>query len=170
MTAGRGRAPRGVLLTIGDELLFGDIVDSNSSFLGRRCRELGIEVIRKVSVRDRVDEIVEALHEAQQISDVVLTSGGLGPTTDDLTAVSVAKAAGVGVERHMPTVERLEQFFAARGRELLEANRKQADLPAGSAVLENPIGTAPGFAVDLAGSGESPSCWVASMPGVPREM
>jgi len=160
------RTPRGTVLTIGDELLFGDIVDSNSAFLGRRCREMGVEVVRKLSVRDRVDEIVDALREASERSDIILISGGLGPTTDDLTAMSVAKAAGVELERHAPTVERLEAFFAARGREVLEANRKQADLPVGCSVLENPIGTAPGFALEL---GER-STLVACMPGVPREM
>lgn len=168
------RAPRATVLTIGDELLFGDIVDSNSAFLGRRCRELGLEVVRKLSVRDRVEEIVEALHEAAQGSEVILTSGGLGPTTDDLTAMAVARAAGVDLERHVPTVARLEAFFSARGRELLEANRKQADLPRGCTVLENPIGTAPGFAVELPRSSEigesAGACLVACMPGVPREM
>lgn len=160
------RTPRGTVLTIGDELLFGDIVDSNSAFLGRRCRELGVEVVRKLSVRDRIDEIVEALREASEGSEIILTSGGLGPTTDDLTALSLAKAAGVELSRHAPTVDRLEQFFAARGRELLEANRKQADLPEGCDVLDNPIGTAPGFAVQLGPR----RTLVACMPGVPREM
>ncbi len=176
---------RGLILTIGDELLAGDIVDRNSAHMGRWCRIQGIEVVRSMSVRDREEEIVSALEWGAAHVDVVLTSGGLGPTTDDLTAAAVARAAGVGLERHDEIVERLARIFEKWGRELVKANKKQADLPVGCEVLENPIGTAPGFAVRIPASPagpagpagpdgpdgpDRPACWVASMPGVPREM
>lgn len=149
---------------IGDELLSGDVVDSNKAWLGRRCRALGVEVIRASTIRDREDEIVTAMREAAQSADLCLVSGGLGPTTDDLTAACAALAAGVQLVRRPELAERLEAFFAERGRALVEANLKQADLPAGAVVLDNPIGTAAGFAVQLG------PCWLFSMPGVPREL
>lgn len=151
------------ILTIGDELLSGDTVNSNLAFLGERCRRLGIEVVRALSVRDRIDEIVGALGEAQV--DLCLVSGGLGPTSDDLTAEAVARAAGVALVRDAAAEAAIVAMFASRGRPMPEINRKQADLPAGAEVLENPVGTAPGFALALPGG-----CWVACMPGVPREM
>lgn len=148
---------------IGDELLAGDVVDANKAFLGQRCRSLGIEVVRASTVRDREDEIVAAMREVRG-QQICLVSGGLGPTTDDLTALAAAKAAGVGLVRNPELAARLEAFFAPRGRALVEANLKQADLPAGATVLDNPIGTAAGFAIEL------DHCWLFSMPGVPREL
>ncbi|PRP96509.1 Nicotinamide-nucleotide amidohydrolase PncC [Enhygromyxa salina] len=171
---------RAHLLTIGDELLSGDIVDKNKAWLGRRCRALGLEVVRATTVRDRQQEIVDAIHVAAGDAQVCLVSGGLGPTTDDLTAASAAVAAGVGLVRDQGLADRLTDFFASRGRELVETNLKQADLPAGASVLDNPIGTAAGFALDVrspdaegalgAGAGAGPGCWLFSMPGVPREL
>jgi nicotinamide-nucleotide amidase len=151
---------------IGDELLAGDVVDRNKAFLGQRCRALGIEVVRASTVRDRENEIVAAMQEAG--CDICLVSGGLGPTTDDLTAAAAAVAAGVELVRHAELAARIEAFFAARGRAMVEANLKQADLPAGATVLDNPIGTAAGFALELAGG--AGRCWLFSMPGVPREL
>ena len=159
---------RAHLLTIGDELLSGDIVDRNKAWLGKRCRALGIEVVRATTVRDRLDEVVAAMRAAADDAQVCLVSGGLGPTTDDLTVESAAAAAGVGLVRHQDLADRLEGFFASRGRELVEANLKQADLPVGAEVLDNPIGTAAGFALDL--DGREDPCRLFSMPGVPREM
>lgn len=163
MTAPR-TSVRAHLLTIGDELLSGDVIDRNKAWLGRRCRALGVEVVRASTVRDREGEIVAAMRAAGEAAELCLISGGLGPTTDDLTAASAAVAAGVGLVRHPELAARLEAFFASRGRELIETNLKQADLPAGAIVLDNPIGTAAGFGLELGG------CWLFSMPGVPREM
>ena len=163
------------ILTIGDELLSGDTVNSNLAFLGERCRRLGISVIRAVSVRDRIDEIVAALTDAARWADLCLVSGGLGPTSDDLTAEAVAKACGVPLVRNAQAEADLVERFAAFKRPMPEINRKQADLPAGADMLSNPIGSAPGFAVYLpdsadAGRSDGRRCWVACMPGVPREM
>jgi nicotinamide-nucleotide amidase len=168
--------PRAHLLTIGDELLSGDVIDGNKAWLAQRCRLLGVEVVRATTVRDREDEIVEAIRLAAEQVEVCLVSGGLGPTTDDLTASSAAKAAGVVLVRNPDLAARLTAFFtmrspanlsesAVRERDaLIELNLKQADLPAGSVVLDNPIGTAAGFGIQVGG------CWLYSMPGVPREL
>ena len=163
---------RAHLLMIGDELLSGDVVDGNKAWLGRRCRALGVEVIRASTVRDREDEIVAAMREAAESADLCLVSGGLGPTTDDLTAACAALAAEVELVRRPELAERLEAFFAARGRALVEANLKQADLPAGAITLDNPIGTAAGFGVVLSrrSAADGGACWLFSMPGVPREL
>jgi nicotinamide-nucleotide amidase len=155
---------RAQILTVGDELLSGDTVNSNLAFLGERCRRLGVEVVRALSVRDRIDEIVAALREAAAV-DLCLVSGGLGPTSDDLTADAVARACGVGLVRDPGSVAAIEALFLAHGRRMPDINRKQADFPAGAEVLENPIGTAPGFSIAVPGG-----CLVACMPGVPREM
>lgn len=152
------------ILTVGDELLSGDTINSNLAFLGERCRRLGVEVVRALSVRDRIDEIVAAVREAAAV-DLLLVSGGLGPTSDDLTAEAVARACGVGLVRDAASEATIAAMFAARGREMPAINRKQADFPAGAEVLPNPNGTAPGFAVVQPGG-----CLVACMPGVPREM
>src|SRR5690606_9759002 len=132
---------------------------------GERCRELGVEVVRALSVRDRIDEIIGALREVKV--DLCLVSGGLGPTSDDLTAEAVARAAGVPLVRDPASEAAIVALFAAYNRPMPDNNRKQADLPAGGEVLPNPIGSAPGFAVEL---GLTSPCLVACMPGVPREM
>lgn len=159
------------ILTIGDELLSGDTVNSNLAFLGERCRRLGVAVVRAVSVRDRIEEIVAALTDAARWADLVLVSGGLGPTSDDLTAEAVAVACGVPLVRNPEAEATLEEWFRRFNRPMPDINRKQADLPAGADMLLNPIGTAPGFAVFLPDSAEhGRRCYVACMPGVPREM
>lgn len=163
--------PRAHILTIGDELLAGDIVDRNKAWIGQRCRAAGIEVIRATTVRDREPEIVAAMRAAAAEADLCLVSGGLGPTTDDLTAASAATAAGVDLSRDADLAARLDAFFRPRGGPgLVEANLKQADLPAGCTILDNPIGTAAGFAVEVPASNGSGGCWLFSMPGVPREL
>lgn len=159
------------ILTIGDELLSGDTVNSNLAFLGERCRRLGVTVVRAVTVRDRVEEIVAALADAARWADICLVSGGLGPTSDDRTAEAVAAACGVSLVRNAEAEAAIAAMFARFRREMPEINRKQADLPAGADMLVNPIGTAPGFAVTLPDSADrGRGCWVACMPGVPREM
>ncbi|MCY1058024.1 CinA family nicotinamide mononucleotide deamidase-related protein [Nannocystis sp. SCPEA4] len=155
--------PTAQILTIGDELLSGDTVNTNLAFLGERLRQLGFEVVRALSVRDRIPEIVAAIGEVSV--DLCLVSGGLGPTSDDLTAEAVALAAGVPLVRDAASEAAIAAMFAAMGRPMPDINRKQADLPAGCDVLQNPIGTAPGFAVGL-----PRGSYVACMPGVPREM
>ncbi|HET6582026.1 MAG TPA: molybdopterin-binding protein, partial [Nannocystaceae bacterium] len=157
------------MLCIGDELLAGDTVNGNAAFLGTRARALGMPLVRVVTVRDRVDEIVEAARAAAARCDVLFTSGGLGPTTDDLTTAALAAAAGVPLVRDEAALARLAEKFRRFARSMPEANHKQADFPQGADVLANPIGTAEGFAMQLGRAGAR-TCRVFVMPGVPREL
>lgn len=152
------------ILTIGTELTRGELVDSNSAWLSDRLSAQGIKVLEHVSVDDDPDRIAGALRRLSGAHSWVFVTGGLGPTTDDLSALSAARAMGVEVSRRPELIAHLESLYSARGRVLTEVSRKQADLPIGAEVLENPIGTAPGFSVTL---GE---CRLFFMPGVPREM
>lgn len=161
-------ATRAFILTIGDELLSGDVVDKNKATLAAWCRAQGLTVVGARTVRDREEEIIDGVRSACAVGEVCLTSGGLGPTTDDLTISSVAAAGGLKLARHAPSEQRIRDIFEVLGRELTDMNLKQADLPAGCQVLENPIGTAPGVAVDVAT--DVGSCLVFCMPGVPREL
>lgn len=157
-------SPTCVILNIGDELLAGDVVNSNQAFMAARAHQLGFVVRQAFCVRDRVDEIVAILRRVAGESSVCLVSGGLGPTSDDLTAAAIAAAAGVELERDLEAVARLEEKFRRVGRTMAEINKKQADFPAGSSVLPNPLGSAEGFTLRLGG------CHVFATPGVPREM
>jgi len=144
--------------------LSGDTVNTNAAFVGARCRSLGVPLVYVATVRDRVDEIVAAVRSAAARCDVLLVSGGLGPTTDDLTTEAVAAAADRPLVRDDAALARLREKFRRFGRPMPDANHKQADFPAGADVLANPIGTAEGFAVAL------DRCTVFVMPGVPREL
>lgn len=156
------------LLTVGDELLAGDIVDGNKARLATTARALGLEVRRAVSVRDRMDEIVAALREAAAHAHVCLVSGGLGPTTDDLTTAAVAEAADRPLRRDPDAVLRLEEKFRRFGVATMPpANLKQADFPEGAEILPNPIGSAEGLRCELPGP---LACQVFVMPGVPHEL
>ncbi len=150
-------------LAIGDELLDGRLADTNSQMLARDLVDLGITLSRQTVVGDAVEEIAEAVRRAAERADIVVTSGGLGPTTDDLTAEGVAQAAGVSIRLDEPSWERIQSLFAARGLELPENNRRQAEVPESARILENQKGVAPGFVTEV-GSAE-----VWSFPGVPRE-
>lgn len=161
------RAPVAQLITVGDELLAGDIVDGNKATMAARARSEGFEVVRAVSVRDRLDEIAQALQDAAIQADVCLVSGGLGPTTDDLTIAAVAHAAGVSLVRDAEAEARLEDKFRRFGRPMAAANRKQADFPQGASILPNPIGSAEGTHLQMPGPRQ---CQVFVMPGVPREL
>ncbi len=152
------------ILTIGDELLRGEIVDSNKSFLSDRLLTLDVETHYHTSVRDDPEDMVDAFHRAAGRSDVVLVSGGLGPTRDDLTSEVLAQAFGLELVLEEPALETIRAFFRSVGREMSENNAKQAYFPAGAEVLPNPIGTAPGFCLE-AGGGR-----FFCLPGVPREL
>jgi nicotinamide-nucleotide amidase len=152
------------VLTIGDELLRGEIVDSNKAFLSDRLLSLDIETHYHASVRDVPDDMVDAFHRAAKRSNVVLVSGGLGPTRDDLTSETLAKAFGRGMRLDEAALAGIRAFFASVGREMTDNNTSQAYFPDGAEVLANPIGTAPGFMLEAEG------CLFFCMPGVPREM
>lgn len=155
---------RAEILTIGDELLRGEIVDTNKSFLSDRLLGLDVETRHHVSVLDDPEDMAEALRTAVARSDVVLVSGGLGPTRDDLTIEVLARTFGRRLVLHEPSLVALRAFFARFGREMSENNAKQAWFPEGAEPLPNPIGTAPGCFLDAG------PALVFCMPGVPREL
>jgi nicotinamide-nucleotide amidase len=152
------------ILTIGDELLRGEIVDSNKSFLSERLLSLDVETRFHASVRDDPDDMRDAFLRAVERSDVVIVSGGLGPTRDDLTAEVLAKTFGRTLVLDPAALETIRVFFRGLGREMTRNNEKQALFPERADVLPNPIGTAPGFAI------EERRALVFCLPGVPREL
>ena len=153
------------LIAVGTELLLGQLQDTNTAFVARHLADAGIDVYGTHAIGDNRGRIADAIRAALGRADGVITTGGLGPTVDDLTKEAVCDALGVDTERNAPALEQMRAFFAAIGREMRENNVKQAELPRGAHVLANPRGTAPGFVVfDAHGK------FVACMPGVPREM
>jgi nicotinamide-nucleotide amidase len=156
------------ILTIGDELLRGEIIDSNKSFLSQRLLTLDVETRWHVTCADDRDDMRETFLRAAARSDVVLVSGGLGPTRDDLTMEMLAQTFGRELVLHEPSLDALRAFFARFGREMAPINEKQAWFPAGAEVLANPIGTAPGAMLEVETNGRVALFF--SMPGVPREL
>ncbi len=152
------------LFSIGTELTRGEIVNSNASWLSAELTAMGFEVLEIVSVDDHEGRIAETLKRLAQSYAVVIATGGLGPTTDDLTAASVAQAMGVPLVRDPASLEAIRRRFEAARRTMSPTNEKQADFPQGAEVHANPVGTAPGFAVTLG------RCRAFFLPGVPREM
>lgn len=152
------------ILNIGDELLAGDIVNTNAAFVAKRARQLGVSVVEAVVVRDRVEEIVAAISTLSERAEICWVSGGLGPTSDDLTAEAFAAAAHSPLVRDAEALARLEEKFRRFGRPMAAINGKQADFPEGAQPLANPIGTAEGFTLAIG------RCWFFVMPGVPREL
>lgn len=163
---------RAVLLTIGDELLIGQVVDTNAAWLGEQLSLLGIDVIRTVTVGDDLVELGRELARAVVESDLVVTTGGLGPTHDDVTREAIAEVYGVDLEFHRETFDRILRRFESRGRRMPDSNRTQALVPAGFTVLPNPAGTAPGLwhEGDSSGDDGDDRGMVAVLPGVPHEM
>jgi nicotinamide-nucleotide amidase len=159
------------ILTIGDEILRGEIVDSNKALISERLLALDIECHHQVSVRDEPADMRDAFLRAVGRSDFVLVSGGLGPTRDDLTTEVLADTFGLELELDPPSLEAIEVFFKSMGRDMSDTNRKQALFPKGADVMVNPVGTAPGFMLAVSGrDGAAQPAWIFSMPGVPREL
>jgi len=158
----RGRSAE--ILTIGDEVVRGEIVDTNKSFLSQRLLSLDVETRFHASVLDDPTDMIDAFRRACGRSTYVLVSGGLGPTRDDLTAATLAEAFGRKLELDPGALETIRAFFHSVGREMSPNNESQAYFPSGAEVLPNPIGTAPGFLVV-----EGDTCFFC-MPGVPREL
>ncbi|MCX5731029.1 MAG: nicotinamide-nucleotide amidohydrolase family protein [Deltaproteobacteria bacterium] len=151
------------LLATGDELLTGQIVDTNSAWLMDRLWDLGVMARRKTLVADDRDDLLAAIRETTGRSDLVVMSGGLGPTQDDLTAEVVAAALGVPLELDLPSLEAIRERFRRFGREMTPNNAKQARFPRGASIIPNRFGSAPGFSVRI-GRGE-----LVALPGVPVE-
>lgn len=152
------------ILSTGDEVLLGDLVDTNSAFLCARLREMGIRVSQITVKGDQVDAVCEAVTAISERARICLVTGGLGPTQDDITALACARALGESLILNSTALASMKTYFDRRGFELTADNEKQAWLPASAQVLENTHGTAPGFAFQLN------QCWFFCMPGVPFEM
>ncbi len=149
---------------IGTEITRGELVNTNAAWLAAALTDLGFEVSEEVTVPDEKSRIVAALQRLSRKVRVVVVTGGLGPTTDDLTAEAVADALGVPMVRDEGSLEAIRRRFERLGRVMNESNKKQADFPRGAEILPNPIGTAPGFMVRI------DEALAFFMPGVPKEM
>jgi nicotinamide-nucleotide amidase len=158
------------IIAIGSELTTGAKLDTNSQWLSQELASLGIPVHFHVTVADDVKSILGVLETATARSDVVLITGGLGPTLDDLTRQAVADLLQVELVLHEPSLEFIKSLFARMGRTMPERNVIQAMFPVGSKPLHNPRGTAPGLWLELLRPGKETPCIVAAMPGVPSEM
>jgi nicotinamide-nucleotide amidase len=152
------------VVSIGSELLLGQILDTNTSWIAKKLAEAGVELVRTSTVGDNFNLITEIIREAIGRSHVVITTGGIGPTEDDLTREAVAEALNRPLQFQPQLMEQIEALFKRRGFKMAENNRKQAFIPEGGIPIENPKGTAPGFIVEYSNGA------VISIPGVPAEM
>lgn len=152
------------ILATGDEIRSGTLVDSNSAYIAQKLEETGVPVVRHHSVGDDIPVMASVLREIGLRADVCVVTGGLGPTSDDLTAEAAADAAGVSLIQSPEALETVESFFRTFHRPITASNIKQSYLPDGSTCLPNPIGTAPGFMMKLG------RCLFFFLPGVPAEM
>ncbi len=152
------------VIAIGSELLLGQIVDTNTSLIARRLAENGLELVQTTTVGDDFLQIKKVIKEATMRSHVIITTGGIGPTEDDLTREAVAEAFHRPLQFQPHLMEQIEDLFKRRGFRMAENNRKQAFIPEGALPIENPKGTAPGFIV------EYPDGVLISLPGVPFEL
>jgi len=159
-----GAKMQGEIISIGTELLLGEITDTNSSYIARMLTSLGIEVSYQISVGDDRDRLGELIRLSHKRSPIVITTGGLGPTVDDITRESIAEALGKGLEFRQELMDGIEAYFEKRGISLSSNNRKQAYIPEGSLAIQNPVGTAPGFIV------KDEKGIIVALPGIPREM
>lgn len=152
------------ILSIGTELTRGELVNTNATWLSEELTKLGFEVTEHATVDDDLDRIVTVINRFSDAHQIVIATGGLGPTSDDLTTAAAARAAGVPLIRNEGVVDGIRRKFEAFGRVMPESNAKQGDFPEGARVLPNAVGTAPGFAMTLA------RARMFFVPGVPREM
>jgi nicotinamide-nucleotide amidase len=152
------------IITTGTEILLGEIVDTNAAWIAQQLREAGVNLYYKSTVGDNEPRIRGLIEQGMSRSDVILCSGGLGPTVDDVTRQAIANAAGRPLILHEGALATLKERFARFGVEMTPNNMQQAYIPEGAILIPNPVGTAPGFIV------ETGSCAVIALPGVPREM
>jgi nicotinamide-nucleotide amidase len=152
------------IITIGDEILIGQVVDTNSAWIGNKLSEIGVRVQQITSISDQKEAIMQALTVASERADIVLLTGGLGPTKDDITKKTLAEYFQVGFKQDAETLTRVTEFFKKIKAPLLAINKAQADVPENCTVLQNKNGTAPGMWF------EQDNCIIVSMPGVPFEM
>jgi nicotinamide-nucleotide amidase len=152
------------IICIGDELLIGQTVNTNAAWLGEQLSELGIEVRRVWTVGDVYADIQEVIGQAEHIGELVLITGGLGPTRDDITRQALADYLGVPLYFHEPSYDRIVKIFTRLGRPVSDVHKDQCLIPEGAEILRNSMGTAPGMLFSRSGN------MIISMPGVPYEM
>lgn len=152
------------IIATGSELLLGEVVDTNSTYIARQLRDIGLNLYFKTVVGDNEQRMAEALRIALSRSDVIITTGGLGPTIDDVTRPAVARAVNRELVFREDLLDQIKARFHAYGVPMGENNRRQAYVPEGAIPIENPVGTAPSFIVEHNGK------FIISLPGVPREM
>jgi nicotinamide-nucleotide amidase len=152
------------IITIGTEILLGEIVDSNAAAIARTLRDHGVDLYRKTTVGDNPQRIAEVIRQAMGRAQVIITSGGLGPTVDDPTREAIAMAVDMEIEYHPELWEQIQERFRRFGRQPTENNKRQAYIPQGAIAVENPVGTAPAFIVEIQENA------IIALPGVPREM
>ncbi|HWT78193.1 MAG TPA: CinA family nicotinamide mononucleotide deamidase-related protein, partial [Candidatus Methylomirabilis sp.] len=152
------------IVAVGTELLLGQIVDTNSAHIARQLTTVGLDVHFKSTVGDNMDRLKATLGTALSRADFVITTGGIGPTLDDLTRDAVAEITGRPLTFQPHLFAQIENFFARLGRPVGQNNRRQAFIPEGAIPIENPVGTAPGFILEQNGR------VIISVPGVPHEM
>lgn len=151
------------MLSTGDEVLHGQIIDTNAAWLADYLFQQGLPMSGRETVGDSLSSLIEILQERSHIADVLIVNGGLGPTSDDLSALAAAKACGTELVEHPEWIAHMEAYFAERGRPMAASNRKQAQIPANAEMLDNRVGTACGFALTLN------KCRMFFTPGVPSE-
>ncbi|HEX9386284.1 MAG TPA: molybdopterin-binding protein [Anaerolineales bacterium] len=156
--------PSSEIITIGTEILLGEIVDTNTRYIARTLRGMGVDLYRTITIGDNAERIAEAIRHSMQRADIVITTGGLGPTVDDPTREAVALAAGVELEFREDLWEQVVAVISRYGRKPSENQKRQAYVPKGAIGVPNPVGTAPCFIVETERNA------VVSLPGVPNEM
>src|SRR5256885_4195902 len=156
-----------IILSIGDELVLGQTIDTNSAWLSQQLAAVGCDISAHITVPDDQKRIEHAIRDSASRCDFLIISGGIGPTEDDLTRQALAAVMGVELEMNEKWLHRLQAFFVARGREMPQTNKIQAMIPRGATMIENTCGTAAGMRAVI---GQSQRCNVFVMPGVPKEM
>src|SRR5688572_1168899 len=164
--------PSAEIITIGTEILLGEIVDTNTRHIARTLRAMGVDLFRTITIGDNVERIADAIRHSMERAEIVITTGGLGPTVDDPTREAVARAAGVELEFREDLWEEVVGIISRYGRKASENQRRQAYIPRGALGISNPVGTAPCFIVERS---PQSGLWtkesaVISLPGVPNEM
>ena len=169
-SSGRGSAyMHAEIIAIGDEIISGQHLDTNSPWLSQRLEELGVRVLYHSTVGDELEPARDVFRRAIDRADIVISTGGLGPTADDLTRDALAQATGRQLELYPQALEHIRSLFARRKREMPKQNEVQAMFPAGSRMIANPHGTAPGIDLEVPRPGKC-ACRFFALPGVPAEM
>jgi nicotinamide-nucleotide amidase len=162
--------PTAEIIAIGTELLLGETTDTNTRYIARVLRDLGVDLYRTQTVGDNAARIAQSVRESLKRTDFVITTGGLGPTVDDPTRQAIAEAGGTGLEFHPELWEQIIARISRYGRQPTENQKRQAYIPRGAIVIENPVGTAPAFIMEMPTVPSEEKKVVISLPGVPREM